>query len=59
MEEENSVLIRSAQVIEMLGISQSLLKNYRQKGILRTVQYVPKGDHRYYLADVQKLLEKK
>lgn len=55
----NASLLRVSQVMEMLGVSHQQVNVYRKAGVLRSVQYMKGGDHRYVRADVLKLLEVK
>lgn len=44
------------QVMQILGISRGQVNYYRKRGILKSTQFMPGGDHRYFKEDVNKLL---
>lgn len=43
-------------VEKMLGISRSQIDRYRNSGLLKAIQFVPKGRYKYRYTDVEKLL---
>jgi len=47
------------QVMTLLGVSRHQVNYYRKQGILRSTQFMPRGDHRYLKEDVEKILNGK
>ncbi len=52
-------LLRVSEVTKMLGISDQQVRAYRKKGLIRSVQFMDKGDHHYLREDIEKLLRRK
>lgn len=57
-DQENKYMLRD-EVLKVLGISVTHLNNLRNKGLIRSAQYMHKGIHRYFREDVEKLLHAK
>jgi predicted site-specific integrase-resolvase len=56
MKDKKDFLTRK-DVEVILGISRSQIDRYRNSGILKAVQFVPKGRYKYRRVDVEKLLK--
>ncbi len=52
---KNNDLITMPEVCRILGIKRHRVSEYLKQGVLKSVQYVPGGNHHFYRVDILKL----